>query len=190
MYQPDRLLEFKPEPWPEPDRCGRILLEAANAIRTYGWVQNAFGDTERGFCAAGAIEFAVLSRGRTDFADRRNSAAVRLSRTIPHFFRVPNWNDEPGRTKEQVIAALEDAAFYDNSNHRTETIKTGLSGKSMQWVSFDEISILPNLAEMQKSFVTTAPWEKPTSYVPLKFAAPSKLKSTKVDWSKIPESVW
>lgn len=63
--------------------------EAADLIEQYGWIQGSFGDHQHGFCLLRAIE-----PGSVDA----------LYRELPMGLIV--WNDEPGRTKEQVLAFL------------------------------------------------------------------------------------
>jgi hypothetical protein len=95
----------------EPDGIGRLLLRAADVIREFGWVQNSFGNKRVGFCLIGAIGFAAWGawRPEPDVSNQYDQAAVRLG----HFLcgDPVYYNDDPMRTKEDVIAALEAAAY-------------------------------------------------------------------------------
>ena len=81
-----------------PDDPGRaLLLKAANMIETHGWIQGA-ASNGHGFCALGAI---CLT------GENYCAAIDALHRIVP---QIMDWNDAPGRTKEEVIATLRKAA--------------------------------------------------------------------------------
>lgn len=84
-----------------------VLLKAAEHIERYGWLQGARGKTGQPCCAVGAIN-AVGGCDRSS----RDDAIETLKRNIglARPFAIQNWNDAPGRTKEDVIAALRGAA--------------------------------------------------------------------------------
>jgi hypothetical protein len=73
----------------------KTLQAAANYIEQHGWCQNA-AETEAGVCALHAI---FLCGGRAPFHAER-TLEQRLGRSIVY------WNDDPARTKEEVIAEL------------------------------------------------------------------------------------
>ena len=80
----------------------QALLDAADYIRKHGWCQGeSFGEGET-VCAAGAIWSVNI--------DQWEDAMWALADHIgtPN---VGDWNDKPDRTKEEVIAALEQAAL-------------------------------------------------------------------------------
>lgn len=102
-----------------PDYIACVLLQAADLIRTYGFVRLEYGSSLRGFCALGAIRHVT----------KMNPARPEIERAFEHYLRarghlrsrnraIHHWNDAPGRTKQQVIDTLEAAAFgwkrYEN----------------------------------------------------------------------------
>jgi hypothetical protein len=117
------------------DRSAEVLavLQHARAIVEAGWVQNrwtAGGDTPNGSdraCLVGAVALAVRARdARADLAVASGPALAFVwdavfggrtaGRAAPHHVRVQRmrelarWNDEGGRTRADVAAALDRAA--------------------------------------------------------------------------------
>jgi hypothetical protein len=92
------------EPWRQ------ILIGAADALEQHGWIQGAL-QTNRGRCVLGAIG---ANWGLTTDADKCDAAAKflahinLLSQDDP--WGLAAWNDEPGRTKGEVVTALREAA--------------------------------------------------------------------------------
>jgi hypothetical protein len=91
------------------------LRAAADVLRRDGWIQrNDHGP--HGHCAAGAIEVAIDPNSietRNEGWDweqneRFSEATLILARSFNA--EVTAWNDTPGRTAAEVIAALEAAA--------------------------------------------------------------------------------
>jgi len=79
------------------------LNDAADLIEKYGWHQFDFGDETVGYCVLGAIRKAVpLDRVR--YARRVLDAYAEIDARVKQDAAV--WNDTPGRTKEEVLAAL------------------------------------------------------------------------------------
>ncbi len=96
--------EIKPitkplEPWQQ------HMLEAAERIRTYGWLQRCYGNAAIGYCLLGAI-FANLP---PEAGNAGNEAYLRFNRAIK--MDATAWNDAPGRTKEQVLDMMETVAL-------------------------------------------------------------------------------
>lgn len=84
------------------DRVGAVLLDAADYLEKFGWLQNEWGfgfQTAR--CVMGAI-------GECDHGFYYNDAKERLGATG---LELIAWNNTPGRTKEEVIARLRNAAY-------------------------------------------------------------------------------
>ncbi len=80
----------------------RILREAADLLETNGWCQGAFAIGKRR-CATGAINAVVAS----------GEEALRAHRVVSRYVGAPlvsTWNDHPGRTSQEVMAALRAAA--------------------------------------------------------------------------------
>lgn len=87
----------------------QILRDAAELIRTRGWCQGEY-EIDGCLCIFGAVHVALGREpdgiGFTT-ADRQIADALRSATGV---VIVPDWNDAPGRTAEQVIAAIERAA--------------------------------------------------------------------------------
>jgi len=91
------------------DTPGVLLLEAADYIEKNGWCQKmAYQHSSNGMTSSCAIWALVLMR-KGDFKNW-DIAVNRLS-TYTEDGNIPNWNDTPGRTKEEVVSALREAAF-------------------------------------------------------------------------------
>jgi hypothetical protein len=85
------------------------LLQAADVLRERGWCQHSLSDGGR-FCAEGAIREAVDGTlAKTSPLDRARGL---LKKHLGVKY-IAVWNDDPGRTKEQVIDALETAAWSE-----------------------------------------------------------------------------
>ena len=90
-----------------------ILLAAAAEVRK-GWCQGAYQDGRKNVCALGAISRAVCGDALKGILDPTAISATR--RVVEHVgigegLALWAWNDEPGRTAEEVATALENAAF-------------------------------------------------------------------------------
>lgn len=83
-----------------------VLHRAADLLSEFGWCQGREGSLDEGeICAMGAVNEAARSLG---VPFRRDDALdLALDRIAPY---VPEWNDAPGRTKEEVVAALRHTA--------------------------------------------------------------------------------
>jgi hypothetical protein len=94
-----------------------VLLAAARVIRDRGWYQGGFVDPTRPddgpVCLDGALF--VAAGGACDAFDAAVWAAarsaLRLSAGLTGDGALQRWNDQPGRTADQVILALEIAAL-------------------------------------------------------------------------------
>ena len=90
------------------------LRAAAEVLERGGWTQGRYYRPETGCrCAIGAI-VAVLGGHDTEFTipdeaqPRWRAVEGALEAHLNHFIDI--WNDEPGRTADEVIAALRAAA--------------------------------------------------------------------------------
>lgn len=83
-------------------RTRDVLREAAKVIEKYGWHQNDYGNESQGFCAIGALSKAG------PLADI--DTAIRALQKHVRRLSIADWNDKPGRTKEEVLKALRGAA--------------------------------------------------------------------------------
>lgn len=86
------------------DEVSLTLLRAADYIEERGWCQLRYHTRAGHVCAYGAI---LSIEG--DISVRRK-AEVRFSR-FHDVLSMENYNDAPGRTKEEVVAALRAAAY-------------------------------------------------------------------------------
>lgn len=94
-----------------------LLDKAADVIIERGWHQ---GDYQKpggeAVCAMGALFAAAARSPRTaglNTADPRSAAAVAatcLKRHLGIESSLPAWNDSPGRTEDEVLAALRECA--------------------------------------------------------------------------------
>jgi hypothetical protein len=95
--------EIELKPWQQ------LLLDAAALIDKVGWCQGTAVNHQGQLCAAGAMyysnkvvylhgDLSVYNEARNHFLD-----------TIKDH-NVPTWNDAPGRTQEEVVAAMRKAA--------------------------------------------------------------------------------
>ena len=97
----------QPEPLAQPDP---VLLHAAGIVRDRGFCQGLWRAGEPP-CAAGAVGMAGgdlgLSRAETE------AAVLRLARSLGGYAArdVHGWNDASGRNAEDVVDALERAAY-------------------------------------------------------------------------------
>lgn len=94
----------------------KALLDAADYIEAHGLHKGSYremGALERmpRVCAIGAIVMA------TDDGGARSSAGIRLAEFIglSKDHGIPDWNDAPERTADEVIAALRGAALTSHN---------------------------------------------------------------------------
>jgi hypothetical protein len=88
------------------------LRAAAEVLRRDGWTQEVFCDPSTGSrCAQGALDAVYAPRERDgSYDESAEDAAYAQVCAVIGTNRLISWNDEPGRTAEEVIAALEAAA--------------------------------------------------------------------------------
>lgn len=87
------------------DETGMHLLNAANYLEDHGWCQNTLINARGNVCLITAISInpnvdRSARRLLYYLVNRKGAADIQL------------WNDYPGRTKEEAIQALREAAFY------------------------------------------------------------------------------
>jgi hypothetical protein len=100
-----------PEPILEPTRTEPttkdLLNRAADILEEFDWCQGQTGSRRiEAMCMAGAISEAALDLGANGLTMRTSCQS--LHALIGTGF--VSWNDEPGRTKAQVVAKLREAA--------------------------------------------------------------------------------
>jgi membrane-bound lytic murein transglycosylase B len=95
------------------DRTTTVLLSAADYIERHGWCQGAMR-TGDAVCAARALT--IAAEHQVSIAERAGHRLARSlgtggdARAVPGW-NVPTWNDKLGRTQEEVVEALRNAAF-------------------------------------------------------------------------------
>lgn len=82
----------------------QVLLKAAELIEERGWCQFTSEDAEGHICLRQAINIAAMP------GFYACDAVFRLGRFLGTNLIAAQFNDTPGRTKEEVIAALRAAA--------------------------------------------------------------------------------
>lgn len=98
--------------WPDGEPTpGQILARSARLIREQGWIQGFFGGPGLGgYCLFGAWQIAAEELDSSPEAMRIVDEALdaRCDRHVrPGHRSHVDWNDEPGRTKEEVLALIE-----------------------------------------------------------------------------------
>ena len=84
-----------------------ILRGAKEKIEKHGWIQNSYGSDEIGFCSSGAIQ-SFVGLPRNQCARLCHPAMIAVRNAVGEYC-IPEWNDRPGRTKEEVLAAFDKA---------------------------------------------------------------------------------
>lgn len=93
----------------------QLLWNGAQVIRRYGLAQRDLGSISRGYCVYGALTVAKTGNTnlyRIDIANDLNlvTPAAMLLEQFLAAGHICDWNNEVGRTKDEVIAAMEGAA--------------------------------------------------------------------------------
>lgn len=96
---------------PRYDAVGQCLLDAAERIRSRGWCQKRLCAMDGSLCLVGAI-FGLNeeAEGMLPFRKQLSEVESKARVLMEDNDFGPDWNDAPGRTKEEVIAALETIA--------------------------------------------------------------------------------
>jgi hypothetical protein len=99
----------------------RILLDAADYIEKNGWLQDGYfeyDDATGPACIVGAIVGRACYDDWIDYNKPQRKALTHLAMSIVPMIdddigidgTVTCWNDQPGRTEEEVIAKLREVA--------------------------------------------------------------------------------
>lgn len=107
--KPVTVPEIKLEPWRQ------ALLKAAEIVRERGLCQGQMVDKQQRVCAMGAMSIAMSGlcdhRWMNLYIMATNAVIEELARRKQiNLGGIPDWNDQPGRTKEEVIDVLTAAA--------------------------------------------------------------------------------
>lgn len=89
----------------------KTLLRAAQIIRENGLLQGAYGFNGGPACAVGAIFRTGFFNRPEVFTQARDNLAKHVGVGRPSM-----WNDEPGRTAEEVASTMERAALMEISH--------------------------------------------------------------------------
>lgn len=91
-------------------QVARDLRAAAEVLRRDGWTRGFYTDPETGaHCAVGAIRSAISMTDSAPMTPALNERWDALE-VVLNGEGATFWNDAPGRTADEVIAALEAAA--------------------------------------------------------------------------------
>ncbi|KPI09907.1 hypothetical protein OV450_3398 [Actinobacteria bacterium OV450] len=93
-----------------PEQTRQILGEAIKVLERDGWHQGGLVAADGAVCAMGAINRAATGSAH-DYTMAGALAVCTLQMSIGQ--QVPQWNDDPSRTKEDVILAMKKAAHHD-----------------------------------------------------------------------------
>lgn len=92
------------------DQAGKVLLSAIDILNNRGWCQGGSGRRVDGsVCIAWAIQLAITENPCLNAEEVALYNNVRAKLDIGANIAI--WNDFEGRTKEQVIEKLREAAF-------------------------------------------------------------------------------
>jgi hypothetical protein len=92
-------------------RAAEKLRAAADLLSTDGWIQGAPSDEHDRYCMVGAVNVV------TEDADVYVDAIEAVEAVLDHLgaLSIADWNDEPERTAEQVIAVLRETAAEEDA---------------------------------------------------------------------------
>lgn len=109
-------------------RTSEVLERAAELIERDGWWQNARSDGH-GDCAATAISRVAEGRGGCYVPAVHDPFIVALGgdKDAPMVTTIYNWNDVPGRTKEEVIAMLRAVAATERARESGQRVPSATS---------------------------------------------------------------
>lgn len=90
----------------------QVLMRAADYIEQHGWQQHSFGTRNGPVCMIGACNTVVTGYPWQPWSEDGNRAAISATIVLADYMRgnVPDWNDEPGRTQDQVTRKLREVA--------------------------------------------------------------------------------
>ena len=86
-----------------------ICLKAKDVLRERGWTQGRMRNDDGAFCVWGALVVADAGRVTLDYSMSAAWARSALAAAVGDP-SVGLWNDVPGRTLDEVLAALDQAA--------------------------------------------------------------------------------
>lgn len=95
----------------DPD-VAKVLETAAEVINERGWCQGIYRKDSGEVCAIGALVTADcrLELGGQAYPRAVGAVSGAAHRLDPEVMSVVEWNDRPGRTKDEVVQLLRDTA--------------------------------------------------------------------------------
>lgn len=98
--------------------------DAANYIDTHGWIQGDYKDLTGAVCTLGAMKAVAGDIG--DLVEPVVSAHRAVSKHLGFAggLHVADWNDETGRTVDEVVQVLRDVA----TKHRPDAMRSTPDG--------------------------------------------------------------
>lgn len=90
------------------NNVGRMIRHAANVLEDRTWVQGRFGTLGTSVCAMAAIEQSHHTVPRRQLGNAIDifNGWLRINGLVGPSGTVVQWNDAPGRTKEEVISTM------------------------------------------------------------------------------------
>ncbi len=94
----------------EPEHLKTVLVNARNKIAEHGWCQGKTKNEVGCYCIVGSIIYAGLEiNPKITSVIHETDFVLQVNKIDERTYSLAKWNDEPGRTKEEVIAALDKA---------------------------------------------------------------------------------
>ena len=85
----------------------QILLDAANLLEERGWCQDEFQNKQGQMCMLGAMRVALWDKV---IYPAHPAYGLACDATGMNGMKIAEWNDTPGRTQQEVISKLREAA--------------------------------------------------------------------------------
>lgn len=85
-----------------------IVLKAKELIETVGWVQGRYEQFINGECVGYCLSGALGTAAMGSYTNTLCAARLEVQSLVG--IDIPIWNDDPARTKEDVIRVLTEAA--------------------------------------------------------------------------------
>src|SRR5258706_8227498 len=90
------------------DEDGKVIWDVANYIEEHGWIQCSYNRKSEGVCILGAYHALTGNEDHSSISKIANF--LDTEHLKGDCFVITDYNDTPGRTKEEVIAMLKQAA--------------------------------------------------------------------------------
>ncbi len=90
------------------DEDGKVIWGVANYIEEHGWIQCSYNRASEGVCILGAYH--ALTGNENHSSISRIANFLGTDHPEGDCFVITDYNDTPGRTKEEVITMLKQAA--------------------------------------------------------------------------------